>query len=153
MSAPVAAEVLRELGARTRTFRSVVSAIVWWYPRWEARRSPKSCSLEVGGTPISREKRDEDAATYALITRCMVEFDPEFDMPEADGKPWPLRAWRIVALGEWFCGIGRTEDGMEGTNRAFFAERFGWSVEVCEHFMGETAGVLSRRMRGRGLIL
>jgi hypothetical protein len=139
MSAPIAAEVLRELGARTRTFSCVSAAVVWWRTQRELRGA-RAISLEVGGAPASREKRDEAQATYALITRCMVERDPDFDLED-----WRLSSWRIDALADWL--VSSAERG-----RVHMADRLGWSVEVCDRFMGETASILARRMRGRGLL-
>jgi hypothetical protein len=139
MSAPMAAEVLRELGARTRTFRSIPGLMTWWTNQ-RALRDARAISMEVGGAPASREKREEAQATYALITRCMVERDPDFDLED-----WPLSSWRVEALAAWYASS-------EERGKTFMADRLGWSIEVAQRFMDETASVLARRMRGRGLI-
>jgi len=141
VSAPLAAQVLRELGARPRRFRSVAGAMSWWRNE-KLRRGARGISLEsgMGSAPRSRESIEETAATFASITRCLAARDTDFDLED-----WPLSEWRIWAYADW---VGSTEDRCKNA----MAERLGWSVEVAERFMGETARVLSRRMRGRGVI-
>ena len=66
MSAPVAAEVLRELGAEVRCFQTVRGALLWYRDqlakRLRVNRDPASV-----GTPTSREERDQRQATFAAV--------------------------------------------------------------------------------------
>lgn len=139
MSAPLATEVLRELGAETRCFTSLAQLMIWWRLQ-RLRRDARALGVERGSGPQSQERIDQTNATFARVTRCMCERDPEFDLED-----WPLSGWRIDALADWI--VSSVERG-----RVHLADRLGWSIEVCDRFMGETASVLARRMRGRGLI-
>jgi hypothetical protein len=147
MSAPVAAEVLREMGARTRSFKCLEQAICWWTDE-RARRGCRALPVQMGSGPRSQASIDETNATFAMLTQCLAERHP------ADVEDWPLSSWRVEALAAWYASgaIWMPGEMPSDNGRTFLAERLGWSVEVCERFMGETASVLRRRMQARGLI-
>jgi hypothetical protein len=75
MSAPVAAHVLRELGAQTRVFHSLKQAVRWFEGyggQGGDLGSPSGC-----GRP--RESIEIDNATYASLLLCFRWRDPACD--------------------------------------------------------------------------
>jgi hypothetical protein len=137
LSAPVAADVLRELGAQTRTFSGLVHVLTWWRAE-RSRRTLRAVPLELGSGPSCAERQNETNATFARVTRCMGEHD------EHDVEEWPLSSWRIDALAHWLAS--------DEVGRIYMLDRLRWSEAVAQRFMDETASVLRRRMQGRGLI-
>jgi hypothetical protein len=134
---PVAADVLRELGAQTRTFSGLVHVLTWWRAE-RSRRTLRAVPLELGSGPSCAERQNETNATFARVTRCMGEHD------EHDVEEWPLSSWRIDALAHWLAS--------DEVGRIYMLDRLRWSEPVAQRFMDETASVLRRRMQGRGLI-
>lgn len=102
MSAPVAAEVLRELGAEKRTFRTPRHVLLWYQEQLAARlrvnRDPASV-----GTPSNRRARDQREATFAAIGVCLAErHDSDADLPESLVDALPMRGERLVYLAAWY---------------------------------------------------
>jgi len=76
MSAPVAAEVLRELGATHRRFRSVKQAMLWYRDQLAAKLQATRQGFEAGAGPRSREARDQAQAAFAAIAQCLRVAHP-----------------------------------------------------------------------------
>lgn len=71
MSAPVAAEVLREFGAEVRRFRSARHALLWYRDQLAARLRSTRQGFALGAGPRSRESRDQAQATFAAVAQCL----------------------------------------------------------------------------------
>lgn len=71
MSAPVAAEVLRELHAEARTFRTVKGTLLWYRDqlarRLRVNRDPSSAGAGSG---------ERDDATFAAVAACLRMYHP-----------------------------------------------------------------------------
>jgi len=71
MSAPVTAEVLRELGARRKTFHSVRGALLWYRSELARRLQCTRQGFEAGAGSCSATLREERAATFAAVASCL----------------------------------------------------------------------------------
>lgn len=140
MSAPVAAEVLRELGARTRTFRSVRQAMLWYRDELARRLQCTRQGFEPSGAPRSAEAQAETHATFAAIAQCLrangLGITP-------DGRSRGQRAW---GDGESLCWLlAWYENGADdGTQIAGDAIRVAGASELALE-AGLTRRVFHRR--------
>lgn len=78
MSAPVTAEVLRELGAEVHQFKSLKQA-VRWCDRYAAGKQRVNRDPASVGAPMSRAAAERDRATYAALLCCFRKRDPGID--------------------------------------------------------------------------
>lgn len=95
MSAPVAAEVLRELHAEARTFRTPKGALLWYRDqlarRLRVNRDPASAGMGGG---------ERDDATFAAVANCLSTYHPA-DLDEHGLAIVPLRRdQRVWSAGE-----------------------------------------------------
>lgn len=103
MSAPVAAEVLRELGAEPRKFKSPKQAMLWYRDELAARlcmsRDPSSV-----GTGSTKERRDQKVATFATLSRCMParHRSDSTITSMAMQKALPMTGERLSYLVAWY---------------------------------------------------
>jgi hypothetical protein len=89
--------VLRELGAEVRTFKTD-SGCLLWFVQERARRMGIQVKLESGATPISREAREIQNATYASIAASLTEAAPSdysFDPPITEERLNQLVHWYL----------------------------------------------------------
>jgi hypothetical protein len=129
--------VLRELGAEVRTFKTD-SGCLLWFVQERARRMGIQVKLESGATPISREAREVQNATYASIAASLTEAAPSdysFDPP--------ITEERLNQLVHWY---------LSDEPQQSLADRLGMSwARFCREAR-RTRNVIRRRMYARGLI-
>lgn len=155
MSAPVAAEVLRELGAEPRRFWTVRAALVWYV---NARPHLQAVSIEPGPGPGSVDSKNCKQRTLSLIALCLVVHDPENDLddaPHPDLRHYREKHWRrrLEVLLSWYVQ-NSAEKGeplvMRGVQR--LADELNMTPVEASNYCGFTEGVIRRRMRARGLL-
>lgn len=132
----VDATVLRELGAETRTFRTVKGAMLW-YAGQLAVRLRVNQGYEVGTAPRSQEARERTNATFAAIAGCLRSYhtaDLESPLP-GEHVLW-LVAWYETTWG----------DGQ------FLADKAGLSRWAFTRRCRKTERTLRRRMECAGLL-
>lgn len=99
MSAPVAADVLRELGAETRTFPTARKALLWYVEQLQRKLS---ATRDPGAVNASQsvESRNTGRATYAAIGRCLnaAHRSDSSIKSQAMLEAVPLRAERLLYL-------------------------------------------------------
>jgi hypothetical protein len=129
--------VLRELGAEVRTFKTD-SGCLLWFVQERARRMGIQVKLESGATPISREAREIQNATYASIAASLTEAAPSdysFDPP--------ITEERLNQLVHFY---------LSDEPQQALADKLGMSwARFCKEAR-RTRNVIRRRMRARGLI-
>lgn len=99
MSAPVAADVLRELGAQTRTFPTARKALLWYVEQLQRKLCPTRDPGAVSASQ-SRESRDTARATCAAISRCLNGGHPSDREIKSQAMldALPLRGERLLYL-------------------------------------------------------
>lgn len=162
MSAPLAVELERELGAAPRQFTSV-SAVVRWYRAHRERKEGRAMNLEGVGGPRSAAHVAQTAMTYARIIPCL-EAEHFADYPEealaanaldaiARGRvpretPAEEALRRVKELVLW-CEVLDADTG-----QAYLSERLKFeTTEGCSSYMRYTVRVLRRRFVAVGLIV
>lgn len=159
MSAPVAAEVLRELGAMPRGLRSVRAAMLWYRDQLARRLQCTRQGFEPSSGARSAERQAEMQSTFAAIAQCLraagLDVTP-------DGRSRGQRPW---AGGEALCWlIAWYENGADdGTQIAGDAVRVDGASELaleagltrrvfhrrCQRVQGEVA----ERLKDAGLLV
>src|SRR3954470_5053094 len=110
--------MLRELGAQTRTFRTVKGAMLW-YASQLARRLRVNRGFDTGSVPTSREHIEQTNATFAALAGCLRGFHP------ADVES-PLAGEHVVQLVAWYettWGDGEFLARQAGVSRWAFTRR------------------------------
>jgi hypothetical protein len=132
MSVP--SSVVRELGATIRTFSSVQSAMKWW---WRHTSAEVACEISrnFSGSQRTEADRDMDAATAALLCKCLEQRDPAVDT-------FTLHYVRLFEA--WCCSFDSQQD---------LADNEGFrSLSDLRRTMRFTENVLRMRMEFRGLL-
>ena len=134
MSAPVAADLARELGARVRVF-SGLTAAVRFFDGYRSGLGPRSARLEVGGTPRSRDDRERDRATYARLLLCFRALDAGVDDDDLGALLGPTLAW------------------ISGhRSMAYLADEVDLSEHVFSRWVVRGERALEKRLMARGLL-
>jgi len=125
------AALAREFGAEVRTFRSVQHAMRWW-----CRYVRADFTIDIVHVTCAREERDHDsdAATSALLGKCLRVADPDVD---------GFLLHHVAAFESWCCSLDNQED---------IAEQVHMSVSGLRRTMKWTEDVLRNRMEYRGLL-
>jgi len=132
----IPSQTLRELGAETRTFRTVKGAMLW-YAGQLANRLRVNRDFEAGVVPRSTESINRANATFAALAGCLRSYHP------ADTES-PLLGEHVLWLVAWY----ETTEG-DGQYLADWAEMSRWAfVKRCR----KTERTLRKRMEQAGLL-
>lgn len=144
-------EILRELGAQWRTFRTPAGVLVW-YAAARARRGAHGIDPDAVGAASSDAQRRVAQATYARIVACLVprhqadEHDEPLAFAAEGGAARAEAERRVELLLEWYLGRRtRLTDSM--------IEVYGFGGErACVSYLRFGERVLRRRFRAAGLL-
>jgi hypothetical protein len=135
MSAPIAAEVLREFGAEVRRFKSLKQA-VRWYDAYRARQYRVNRDLSDFGSSTSRARIEQSRATYAALLLCFRSRDSGIDDDELGTL--------LPATLDFVCGE---------RSLVYLAERNGLTEHGFSLWVARGERVLKRRLQARRLLL
>lgn len=136
MSAPVAADVLRELGAEPRRFRSVASAVKFYdaYVGRTAHITQDLSRFVTAGMPVSAAQREQDRVTHDKLMLVFRAIDPQVDAENLHG------------------GLRRVMDWLAGNaSHAYLATQHGMDERAFSRYVAFYEDTLRNRMKARGL--
>lgn len=154
MSAPVAAELVAELHAEVRRFRSAKQALLWFRAA-RARKMPHAASLEPGSASKSSASR---AVTYARIAKCLGpwhDVDAERDEPlAASALSRGLARNDPEAIAEADRRVAELVTHMvPWDKRSFLPDQLGFdSEQQTSAYVSYAERVIWRRLRAEGLL-
>lgn len=128
------AALARELGATIRTFSSVQAAMKWW---WRHTSAEVACEMpyNFSGSTRTEADRDMDAATRAMLGKCLEPRDPAVDT---------FTLYYIRIFEAWCCSFDSQQD---------LADNEGFScLSDLRKTMRFTENILRLRMEFRGLL-
>jgi hypothetical protein len=140
MSAPIAAEVLREFGAEVRRFRSARHALLWYRDQLARRLQATRQGFEQGAGPRSREARDQAQATFAAIAQCL-RARPSDDDEERAAMRGECVVWLVASYEARWGDLTLLSERADMTRWAF--------TRRC----ARTERYLAARLRAAGLLV
>jgi hypothetical protein len=132
------AAVMRELGARPRTFTTVKGALLEYFRQHTRGGRAMDPGRDSGG-PVSQQRLDETQATYAGLIKCMVEHDPDVDL-RGDTRTTEAS---IAELAAWYVST---------IAQQHMADVARMSMQSFSRRCGRTERVLRRRMQAHGVL-
>lgn len=124
-------------------FESVKKGVSWFWNQ-RARRFGRAQNVDTSGVRTTPEEREQSNKTYAAMVECLAEKDPRGgdDLHEALGRA------AVVSV------VGRGQDQQGEADRQYDQnpEKARDVVEWSKAYAGRGLGIVTRRMRERGLL-